>query len=114
MKLNLEREYIKIQDLKLFFYLKEEVDAKEDSCGYFLGYSPKELTDHISPKKGRPVVPTKALILKEIPIKDILEAIYIPERISKKSFINNLNYTKDFLVKNDNHKSILQEILSTI
>ncbi len=115
MKKTLEMTIEKKKDLKLYFYLQDMPGASEPRCDYFIGYSQSELINKLK-AKALPIIgiPQKWSILLEVPIKEVLAEVEIPAKLSRKSFINNINYTKDFLVKDSKHKLLLEEVLTSL
>lgn len=99
----------------LYFYIIEDIFGNQKDF-YRLAYTPGEIRDwEFNKHKDEPI---KLHIIYAFPIGVPPSFGVIqedkPVKLTKKSFIHNLRYTKDFLVKDSSQKKILEDILSTI
>lgn len=84
-----------------------------------LQYTSDDLYKELQVKSGQEKI--EVSILGEVEIQKIIDLIEdqkmmisLPRRLKKKEFLNNLNYTKDVFVKNEEHKLFLNHLLETL
>lgn len=99
----------------LYFYIIEDILGNQKDF-YRLAYTPEEIRDwEFNKHKDEPI---KLHIIYAFPTDAPPSPRVIqedkPVKLTKKSFVRNLMYTKDFLVKDPSQKKILEGILSTI
>lgn len=109
---------LKIEPLKLYFFRASHPIKGMILEDFGLQYSTDALYQELQTKVD-PLISLE--VFGEIEMSKILQLmetsypnIKIPTKLKKREFINNLRYTKDSLIKDDERRLQLESILNTI